>query len=375
MAVLDTERQKQAIEYARSQRRLSKVEFILAGALVAALLLTPLSKNLADSLPSSPILAAALYFVFLMFIYDLVTLPLNYFSGLKLPRRYGLSRQRFRGWFADHVKSMSMGIVFGVVAVAAVYGLMRWSPDSWWFFAWVGLMVVSLILTVLAPVLIIPMFFKMKPMADGELKDRLEALTERTGVKMGGIYVIEFAEKTSQANAAVMGLGHSKRVAISDTLIDQYSHDEIEMVMAHELAHQRHNDVWRLYGFQAVALLAVFGLSAWLFESSRLLLDYVNLVDPAALPLLLLCFFAAGLPALPLLAWFSRRLETAADVYALELTSNPEVFVSAMTKLTDQNLSEARPSSFLERLGQDHPSYNDRVKMAEEFSDKASCSN
>ena len=236
-------------------------------------------------------------------------------------------------------------------------------------------MVVSLILTVLAPVLIIPMFFKMKPMADGELKDRLEALTERTGVKMGGIYVIEFAEKTSQANAAVMGLGHSKRVAISDTLIDQYSHDEIEMVMAHELAHQRHNDVWRLYGFQAAVLVTVFGLSAWLFETSVRLSDYVNLINPAALPLLLLCFFAAGLPALPLLAWFSRRLETAADVYALELTSNPEVFVSAMTKLTDQNLSEARPSSFLERLGQDHPSYNDRVKMAEEFSDKASCSN
>ena len=375
MAVLDTERQKQAIEYARSQRRLSKVEFILAGALVAALLLTPLSKNLAGSLPSSPILAAALYFVFLMFIYDLVTFPLNYFSGLKLPRRYGLSRQRFRDWFADHVKSMSMGIVFGVVAVAAVYGLMRWSPDSWWFFAWVGLMVVSLILTVLAPVLIIPMFFKMKPMADGELKNRLEALAERTGVKMGGIYVIEFAEKTSQANAAVMGLGRSKRVAISDTMIDQYSNDEIEIVMAHELAHQRHNDVWRLYGFQAAVLVTVFGLSAWLFETSVRLSDYVNLINPAALPLLLLCFFAAGLPALPLLAWFSRRLETAADVYALELTSNPEVFVSAMTKLTDQNLSEARPSSFLERLGQDHPSYNDRVKMAEEFSDKASCSN
>jgi STE24 endopeptidase len=212
------------------------------------------------------------------------------------------------------------------------------------------------------------LFFKLKPMAEGDLKDRLEALAERTGVQVGGIYVMEFAAKTAQANAAVMGLGRTKRVAISDTLIDQYTPEEIELVMAHELGHQRHNDVWRLYTFQGMALLAVFALAAGLFSLLVPVLDYVNITDPAALPLLLTVFFVAGLPAMPLLSWFSRRREKAADAYALEVSGNPEVFISAMTRLTDQNLAEARPSGWLERLGQDHPSYEDRVKMAEDYS-------
>ncbi|MDV2989041.1 MAG: M48 family metallopeptidase [Dehalogenimonas sp.] len=368
MSRLDADRQQQAAEYARRRRRWSRLEFGLTAVLAAVLLLSPLSATFAAIFPTAVIPAAALYFVFLMVILDVVTLPLIYVSGLKLPRDYGLSRQDFRGWLGDHVKSLSMGIVFGAVAVGAVYGLMLWLPDWWWLGAWTGLMVVTLLLTVLAPVFIIPMFFKLKPMAEGDLKDRLEALAERTGVQVGGIYVMEFAAKTAQANAAVMGLGRTKRVAISDTLIDQYTPEEIELVMAHELGHQRHNDVWRLYTFQGMALLAVFALAAGLFSLLVPVLDYVNITDPAALPLLLTVFFVAGLPAMPLLSWFSRRREKAADAYALEVSGNPEVFISAMTRLTDQNLAEARPSGWLERLGQDHPSYEDRVKMAEDYS-------
>lgn len=375
MSRLDAERQQQAGAYARARRKWSRLEFGLTGALVVVLLVTPLSATIAGIFPAAVIPAAGLYFVLLMVILDLVTLPLSYVSGLKLPRDYGLSRQDFQGWLGDHVKSLSMGIIFGAVAVAAVYGLMQWLPDWWWLGAWTGLMAVSLVLTVLAPVFIIPLFFKMKPMNDGELKSRLEALAERTGVKVGGIYVIEFAAKTAQANAAVMGLGGTKRVAISDTLIDQYTPEEIELVMAHELAHQRHNDVWRLYAFQGVVLLAVFIVAAWLYELLVPVLDFTSIIDPAALPLLLAVFFAAGLPAMPVLAWFSRRRETAADAFALEVSDDPDVFISAMTRLTDQNLAEARPSGFLDRLGQDHPSYEDRVKMAVEFSKRVGRSN
>lgn len=368
MSRLDAERQQQAGAYARARRRWSRIDFVLTALLTAVLLLTPLSKTIAGVFSMAVIPAAVLYFVFLVIFFDLVTLPLSYFRGLKLPRNYGLSRQDFQGWLGDHVKSLSMGIIFGAVAVTTVYGLMLWLPDWWWLGAWVGLMAVTLLLTVLAPVFIIPLFFKMKPMNEGELKERLKVLAERTRVSVGGIYVIEFAPKTAQANAAVMGLGSTKRVAISDTLIDQYTPEEIELVMAHELAHQRHNDVWRLYTFQGAALLVVFALTAGFFDFLIPVFDYVNITDPAALPLLLAVFFVAGLPAMPLLAWFSRRREAAADAYALEVSGDPEVFLSAMTRLTDQNLAEARPSGFLERLGQDHPSYEDRVKMAEEFS-------
>ena len=369
MTALDAGRQKQAAELARARRRLSRAEFVLTAVLAAALILTPLSRDVAGFLSGGPA-GATVFLALLLAARFVLFLPLDYYGGLVLPRRYGLSKQVFRGWLGDQARSWLIGLVFGAGAVAVVFALINWSADWWWLYAWAGLLAVSLILTVLAPVLIIPIFFPMKPMADGDLKTRLQALADKAGVRVGGIYVIEFSGRTTQANAAVMGLGGTKRVAISDTMIDGYSAEEIEVVMAHELAHQRHNDVWRLYGFQAVALVVVFALGAWLYEVSAAALAYAA-AEPAALPLLLACFSVAGLPALPALAWFSRRREAAADAFALELTADPETFVAAMTRLTDQNLAEARPSSRLERLGQDHPSYLDRVKMAAEYSRKA----
>jgi STE24 endopeptidase len=370
MARLDSERQRQAAEYARKRRRLGVINLVLAAIFVAVLVLTDFSRTMAGSLPESPVLGAALYFAFLMMAHDLITLPLSYVGGFKLPRRYGLSRQTFSGWLADHVKSLSMGIGFGAASVAALYLLVERSPDGWWLYAWALLMAVSLALSVLAPVLIIPLFFKTKPIGEGELKQRLTALAATAEVKVGGIYIIEFSEKTSAANAGVMGLGRTKRVVISDTLIEKYTPEEIEVVMAHELAHHRHGDAWRLYSFQAAVFLTVFWIASWLFSRLAEVQDYVYLTDPAALPLLFFCFSITAAPGLPLLSWFSRRLEAAADTYALELTRKPDVFISAMTKLTDQNLGEARPSSFFDRLGQDHPSYTDRVKMAATFADK-----
>jgi STE24 endopeptidase len=370
MAQLDAERQRQAAEYAKKRRRFGAINLIFSVAFILVLVMTDLSKTVAGWLPATPVLAAAIYLALLMLVYDILTLPLSYQTGLNLPRHYGLSRQAFSGWLADHVKSLSMGIAFGAISVAILYFLIERSTDLWWLFAWGLLMVVSLVLTVLAPLLLVPLFFKMRPLEEGGLVDRLTKLAAKAGVSVGGIYVIEFSEKTSLANAGVMGLGHTKRVVISDTMIERYSTEEIEVVMAHELAHQRHGDVWRLYGVQAATLLVVFGLASWLFGILAEMQVYVNLFDPAALPLLLFCFSVAGAPGLPLLSWFSRRLEAAADAYALELTNKPGVFISAMTKLTDQNLGEARPSSFLDRLSQDHPSYNDRVKRATEYAEK-----
>jgi STE24 endopeptidase len=366
MVELDPERQRQAAEYAGKRRRLGILNFIISVALFALLLLTGSSRSIAESLPSQPAPAAASYLVLLMLGYSLLTLPLSVISGLVLPRRYGLSHQTALNWLADHVKFLTMGIIFGAVAIVVLYVAIENSPDWWWLIAWGLLLAVSLVMTVLAPVLLVPLFFKTHALEEGELKQRLVAVAAKAGVKIGGIYVIEFSSKTSLANAAVMGLGHTKRIVISDTLIEAYTPEEIDMVMAHELAHQHHRDVWRLFGFQAVVFQGFFWLASWLFATLAETQDYVNQIDPAAMPLLLFSFFVAGAFSLPLMSWFSRRLEAAADAFALKLTGNPEVFISAMTKLTNQNLGEARPKNFLERLGQDHPSYVDRVKMAKE---------
>ena len=370
MSELDPERQNQAKEYAKKRRRLGFINFIVSTILILALIVTPLSKSIASHLPGTLVLAAALYLVILMLAYDVLMLPLSYRTGYKLPKDYGLLHQPFSGWITDHFKSLVVGIAFGAAAVAVMFFLLEHSPSWWWLIVWGLLLIITLVMTVLAPIVFIPLFYKMRPLEDGDLKNRLNEVAKTAGVKVSGIYVILFSEKTTLANAAVMGLGRTKRIVISDTLISAYSPEEIDVVMAHELGHQRHADVWRLFGFQSVVYLAVFWLASWLYGNLVNQLDYVNLSNPAALPLFLFCITVVAAPILPLQSWFSRKIEANADAFALELTQEPQVFISAMTKLTDQNLGESRPSNILERLGQDHPSYVDRVKMAEEFSTK-----
>ncbi|XUX00294.1 MAG: M48 family metallopeptidase [Dehalogenimonas sp.] len=371
MAELDPERQRHASEYARKRRRLGFVNFGLTIFLILVLLLTPVSKEIASHLPGASPVAAALYLVLLMIAYDLLTLALSYFSGYKLPSDYGLLYQTVNGWLTDHFKSLLLGTAFGAGVVAVLFFLIGTSPGWWWLIAWGLLLIVTVVMTVIAPIALIPLFYKMRPIGEGELKDRLNAVAKNAGVKISGIYIIEFSEKTTLANAAVMGLGRTKRIVISDTLVNAYTQEEIDVVMAHELGHQRHSDVWRLFGFQSVIYLGVFWLASWLFAILVNQTDYVKLADPAALPLLLFCITVAGAPSVPLLSWFSRRIEAGADAFALHLSGKPDVFISAMTKLTDQNLGEARSSNFLERLGQDHPSYVDRVKMAERFNTRS----
>jgi STE24 endopeptidase len=368
MAELDTERQRQAKEYARKRRRLGVINFIFSAFLISALILTPLSRVIAENLPGAPSIAAALYLIILMIAYDFLTFILSYWSGYKLPRDYGLLHQTVSGWISDHVKSLLLGAVIGAAVVAVMFFLIEHYPTLWWLVAWVLLALFTLLVTVLAPVVLIPLFYKMRPLEEGELRDRLRAVANSAGVRISGIYIIEFSEKTTLANAAVMGLGSTKRIVISDTLINAYTPGEIDVVMAHELAHQRHADVWRLFGFQSVVYLGVFWLASWWFNNLGSQQDYVNSFNPAALPLLLFSFAVTGALAIPAISWFTRKREASADAYALELTKKPDVFISAMTKLTNQNLGEARSSNFLERLGQDHPSYVDRVKMAEQFS-------
>lgn len=207
MVELDPERQRQAAEYAGKRRRLGMLNFIVSVSLFATLLLTGISRTIADSLPSQPVLAAAVYLVLLLLGYGLLTLPLSFISGYILPKRYSLSHQTPSSWLADHAKSLTMGIIFGAVAIAVLYIALENVPDLWWLLAWGLMLAVSLVLTVLAPVLLVPLFFKTHPLEEGELKQRLVAVAAKADVKIGGIYVIEYSSKTSLANAAVMGLG------------------------------------------------------------------------------------------------------------------------------------------------------------------------
>ncbi len=199
-----------------------------------------------------------------MAAYALITAPLDYYSGLVLPRRYGLSRQTAVNWLGDHLKTGGLGLLLGSVLVSLSYWLLSITPQYWWLWGWSVVMLISLVLSILAPVVILPMFFKTKPLDGGEIKDRLEKPAQQAHVKIGGIYTVEFSAKSTTANAALMGAGATRRILLSDTLLDKYTPPEIAVIMAHEMGHQRHRDMLRLffrlssYSLHSTCLLSFF---------------------------------------------------------------------------------------------------------------------
>ncbi len=319
-------------------------------------------------LPAVP--AAAVYSVGLMVAYGVLLAPLGYYSGFVLPHRYGLSIQKFGGWLGDKAKTWVLGLAVGAGVTAATYWFLVNLPAIWWLLTWGLVVIFGLILTVVYPVIIIPLFLKMKPLDEAELGQRLEQLAQRAQTKVGGIYIMELGGKATVAYAALMGLGNTKRVVLSDTLLRRYSSPEIETIMAHELGHNLHGDIFRMFVIESAIWLIGCYIVDLALKTFVAPLGFSSISDVAALPLLMLLFATFSLVVAPLTNAYSRHLEAAADDYALRLTENPKSFISTMTKLADQNLSEAKPSRWVELLTYDHPSYYKRINHARHYSAK-----
>jgi STE24 endopeptidase len=263
---LDNDRQAQARHYARSMRWLTFMEAGFTVCLLGLLVITPISKYLFGlfSLPVVP--AAVIYFILMIVGYTLIKAPLSYYTGFILPHHYGLSHQPFRGWLADSLKGSGLALLLGAGLIAAIYWLMSLSGGRWWLWAWLVAMVISLVLSILAPVFILPIFYKTRPLPAGELNIKLQRLAHKAGINVQGMYVIEFSAKTTMANAALIGIGRTRRIVISDTLIQHFTLEEILVVMGHEMGHQRHRDAWRLFTYQGIILLLTFYLTAFLLQ-------------------------------------------------------------------------------------------------------------
>jgi STE24 endopeptidase len=358
------DRQRQARRYATLQRRLMLLELALGFGYLIFVQFSGLAVWLRDQAPDPPALGAVFLAGVLAFVYLVLTAPLSYYGGYVLPKRYGLLIQSLGGWLADRLKALVVGGVFGLVVLEALVALLQWTPDYWWLGVAAFLLFLTVVLANLAPVLIVPLFFKMRRLDDDELVRRLTALAEGAGARVRGVYVMEMSGKTTAGNAALMGLGNTRRIVVGDTLLKDYTPAEIEVVLAHELAHHVHRDI--LKGIVVQTIVTLFGL--WLANMflhwGVATLGLRGVSDLAALPLVALALGIYGLVSQPLTNWYSRLVERAADQYALAVTKDPGSFVSVMTKLHDQNLSEADPPWWAKIWLYDHPPLRERLALA-----------
>lgn len=371
-AILDPGKQEQAKEYSHIRRRLFLVDLALAGVYVILWLVTGWSVDLRNfllSLTTNEWLIVAGFLVVFGGIYFVIDLPLSYYSGFVLPHRYDLSTQSFKDWIFDMFKGVLLGGVLGLIVVEIIYFVLRISPDLWWLWAGIILLFFNVILANLAPVLLLPIFYKFVPLEEehDDLVARLINLAEQAGTRVRGVYKFDMSRRTKAANAAITGLGNTRRIILGDTLIDEFTDDEIETVLAHELGHQVHHDIpigilveslITLGGLYLASLVLDWGVAAFGFES---------ISDIAAMPLFVLVIGIYGLVTMPLGNAYSRQRERRADEYALQVTGKGAAYASALTRLANQNLAEADPEPWVETLLYSHPALAKRIAMAESY--------
>ncbi len=374
---VDPARQAQAKRYARQRHVVSVINLVLSAVVVAVLLFTGLGFGLRDALAGlggwQPIagwhpLVVAGYLVIVLAATALLGLPLSYYGGFVLPHRYGLSTQSLRSWVADDLKGSAISLPIALAAVEFTYALLALTPDSWWLWTGLAVLVFTVLLANLAPIVLVPIFYKLTPLPDGDVRTRALALAERARTRVRGIYTLNLSSKTTAANAMVMGLGNTRRIIVGDTLLERFTPDEIEVVVAHELGHQVHHDIPKLVAVEAVTTLGgLYLINLALHLVVGHVARFGGLADAATLPLLGVLLGIFGLLVLPLQNGFSRRVERQADIYALETTRNPAAFIAAMTRLANQNLAELDPSPVVEFLLHNHPSTGKRIALGRRF--------
>ena len=375
-AEIDPDRQQKAREYARIRRQLSIVGIGIAAVAILFIFWTGLDVALRDWLqPLSwqPLrgwypLQVLIYFLVLMLGYEVLTAPLAYYGGYVLPHRYGLSTMTLPAWLADLFKGLMLSLILEALAVEVIYLLLATQPQTWWLWTALILLFFTVIMANLAPVLILPIFYKFTPLPEGELTRRLLALAERAHTRVRGVFSMQMSRKTNAANAALMGLGNTRRIVLGDTMLDRYTPDEIEVVLAHELGHHVHHDLWKLIISQSILTLGGLYLVNlalhWAVDTQHY---YLRLADPATMPFLLLVTAIFGLVVMPISNGLSRSVEYQADEYALQSTKMVGAFKSAMTRLANQNLADIEPSPLIEFLFHDHPAISKRLKHADAF--------
>ncbi len=346
--------------------------FLIIGFLVfMTLYLTFPLRDIAVRLAEGYYLQLGIYYLCFFTLLSLISLPLDFYSGYILEHSFGLSNQTILDWIKNELKGGGLGFAITLPMVEAVYFLIRNFPEYWWILAGTFFALVSVLMVRIAPVLILPLFYKSTPIEDEGLKKALAPLAQDAGVALEGVYKIDMSKDTKKANAMLAGIGDTRRVIFGDTLLENFSTEEILVVFAHELGHHVYKHLWKFLAVASVTGFAGLYIASRLMERLALELGFEIIYDIATIPLLLLIMGAFTVLILPLENYYGRRLEAQCDLYALDRTRNPEAFISAMTKLAENNLADKEPSSIIEYIFYDHPTIAKRIEMARQWAKAA----
>jgi len=359
--------------YHRLQRRAALAATLLGVSFLVLVSVTGAASSLGASLEAalgSGTLAAASFAAVLLLTHELLALPLAYYRGVTLERRYGLSSETRAHWWLTHAKTLLVGGVLTVATAVVLSALLAWSPGRWWLIGSAFFAALIVALAWAAPVWLFPIFYEFRPLDRPALTSRLVDLARHAGTPVSGVFEWRLGDRTRKANAALVGLGDTRRILLSDTLLATHSDEEIEVILAHELAHQVYGDLWT----GLVLQMAI--VTAGLYAAHRALAVVHGSFGIAEtpteveqLPALALVVGAVALVLSPVAHALSRAHERRADRFAIERTGNAAAFTSAIRRLSSQNLAEETPPAWVEALLHSHPSTARRLEAARKFAD------
>jgi STE24 endopeptidase len=312
----------------------------------------------------------AFYTILFLILAFIVGFPSSYY-GFSLEHKFELSNQTFGAWFGEELLSLMVLAIIALIAVEGIYLALKKVPRTWWIYVSVVFIIFTVVLVNLAPILILPLFNVYTPLPQGELRDRLVNLSHKANVKVEDIFTVDMSKQTKKANAMLTGLGNTKRIVLGDNLVKEFSTDEIEVVMAHEMGHNFFHHIWQ--GIFLSSVMAAIGFliihltGPGIITRFRSRLKIDNMADVASLPLILLIFTVYGLVSMPVFPAFSRHMERQADKFAIDITHENGAFITAMQKLSYMNLSDPNPSPIIEFLLYDHPPVSKRIRFAQEY--------
>src|SRR3984957_77328 len=361
----------EARRYNSVKRWLGVADFVLGGAFLVVLLVTGWSgwlRDLAYRLGfQNYTLSVFFYLLLLLIIGKALGAGLDYY-GFRIERKFQLTTQPLRSWIWDEVKGFLVSLVLGAIVVELLYLTIRQWPQHWWLLAWAIFMALFVGLAQLAPVVLFPIFYKFEPLENEDLRRRLVGLSQRAGTRGRGVYRWKRSEKSKKANAALTGMGRTRRIILADTLLDNYQPEEIEAVLAHELGHHVHRHILKSIFVQAAITFVGFWAANWTLHYAVDQHMFEELSDFANLPLLVLVSTVLSFLLMPALNAYSRFNERQADQYAFESIASVEPFIASMNKLAEQNLAERTPSKWIEWLFHSHPAISRRVAAAQAWS-------
>jgi STE24 endopeptidase len=366
--IVDSETYAKSVGYTLAKDRLGRWEMVFDAIILAAILVSGVLVQIYHAFPSSIWTQGAFLFVVGLGL-AMLGLPFDWYAQFRLEERFGFNTTTQRTWWLDRIKGLILALVLGYPLLVLVLKIVEWTGDAWWLWAWAAVLAFQVLMMVLAPVVIMPLFNKFTPLPEGSLRNRLQALAQRTGFHARSIQLMDGSKRSRHSNAFFTGFGRFRKIVLFDTLVQQLTEAELEAVLAHEIGHYKKKHIHKMLLWSALISLGTFYVLAVLAQQEwfyRLFGFAPGQIAPA----LLIFSLLAGTVSFwfgPLASYWSRRFEYQADAFAAGAMGDSEPLVSALRKLNEKNLSNLTPHPVYSGFYYSHPTLLEREQALKEL--------